>query len=104
MSWYRRRVLRRPLTRQQLFCLILLSHSYASSRIRLRRLAADCGAEVDEFAAELAEALPDPVDLFEGDLARKLGLERGPVLTPSEYRRMRFFHRGRWGPDSAAIV
>ena len=50
-------------------------------------------AAVEQMAAELAEA--DPVDLFEDDLARKLGLERHPRLPLDEWRelRVRFIDR-----------
>ncbi len=54
-----------------------------------RRQAAEFGAAVEALSAELAEVFPDPVDVFEDDLASKHGLERHPELTQAEWRRLR---------------
>ncbi len=52
----------------------------------LRRDAEDFEAKVEELAAELAEAFPDPVDVFEDDLARELGLRRHPAMPLDQWR------------------
>ena len=44
---------------------------------------------VETWAAELAEEFPDPVDVFEDDLAAQLGLRRHPDLSQDEWRRLR---------------
>ncbi len=46
-------------------------------------------AAVEEIHVALMREFPDPVDVFEDDLAEKLGLARGPALSVEEWRRAR---------------
>ena len=43
----------------------------------------------EEWAAELAILYPDPVDIFEDNLASELGLHRYPGLSLGAWRRLR---------------
>lgn len=47
----------------------------------------DFEAAVEELNAALIREFPDPVDVFEDDLAEKLGLKRGPGMSLDEWRR-----------------
>jgi hypothetical protein len=49
----------------------------------------DIEAIAEQWAAELAEEFPDPVDVFEDDLARRLGLRRHPAMPLDQWRRLR---------------
>ncbi len=44
---------------------------------------------VEDLHQTLLRRYPDPVDVFEDDLARELGLERHPHLSLAEWRRAR---------------
>ncbi len=44
---------------------------------------------VEEIHAALMREFPDPVDVFEDDLAAKLGLTRDPGMALAEWRRQR---------------
>ncbi len=46
-------------------------------------------AAVEEMAAELAGAYPEPVDVFEDGLAAELGLRRYPGLPLEDWRQLR---------------
>ncbi len=46
-------------------------------------------AAVEEMASDLAEAEPDPVDVFEDALADELGRRRHPGLPLEDWRRLR---------------
>lgn len=47
---------------------------------------------VEEVLELLDEVLPDPVDVYEDELAREAGLVRGPECDRETWRRV----RGRW--------
>ncbi|MCP3976844.1 MAG: hypothetical protein GY720_20350 [bacterium] len=49
----------------------------------------DFEAAVEEMHAALVRRFPDPVDSFEDDLAKKLGLERDPEMSIKDWRRVR---------------
>lgn len=46
-------------------------------------------ADLEELLDLLEEKYPDPVDLFEDELARRLGIERHPAMTYDLWRRRR---------------
>ena len=63
------------------------------------RQSEDFQAAVEELSAELEAAFPDPVDVFEDDLARQLGLRRHPALAQDEWRRVRVRYIESLTPD-----
>lgn len=45
--------------------------------------------DIDALLELWDEVAPDPVDVFEDELATKLGLERGPGCSKGDWRRQR---------------
>ena len=49
----------------------------------------DCDAAIEEIDAACLREFPDPVDVFEDELAERLGLRRHPTLSLNEWRKVR---------------
>ena len=64
----------------------------------------DFEAAVDEMHAVLMHRFPDPVDVFEDQLAQELGLERAPGMSLEEWRRtrVRFIEAADPDPERSA--
>ena len=56
----------------------------------MRTTSPDCAFTIDELDATLCREFPDPVDVFEDQLAHDFGLTRHPGLSLEEWRRVRF--------------
>ncbi len=56
----------------------------------------DCDAAIAELDAEPVREFPDPVDVFEDELAEQMGLRRHPELSLHEWRvvRVQFIENG----------
>ncbi len=52
--------------------------------------------DVEALAAAPAEEFPDPVDVFEDQLAHDLGLRRHPSMSLEEWRRVRVRFIDQW--------